>query len=283
MTTLQSAINVPYLFDVAIESWEAFIKTLDIRFIAQILNLTLIILLQNFDLYSTCHKIKVGTILEYLIVDNERHFYSQLPTIDMLPTSDAVPAFQNVNAVLGKYANNSGAPNTGLVNSLFLLCKEGLMHKNALVVMKSLNSLKVQLKYHGESIQRRPELESGRLTSEMMQTLLYVCHRFGGVAVEIQLLSCECIGLIGAVDPSQVYYNKKKEGFPIFLDPFQSPEDTVEFVCHFIEHHLTPAFCGAQSTIMQGHLSFAIQELLKVRQLRLIPTSFAGLHTKSYI
>jgi hypothetical protein len=49
-----------------------------------------------------------------------------------------------------------------------------------------------------------------------------------------------------------------------FLDTFQPFEDKFEFVCYFIEKHLTPAFRSTQSTLIQGHLSYAIQELLKV-------------------
>lgn len=73
---------------------------------------------------------------------------------------------------------------------------------------------------------------------------------------------------LGAVDPARLMINKIGEREAIFfLDIFQPFRDKLEFVCYFIEKHLTPAFRSTQSTLVQGHLSYAIQELLKVEYL----------------
>ena len=70
---------------------------------------------------------------------------------------------------------------------------------------------------------------------------------------------------LGAIDPARLANNTVEEREAVFfLDTFQPFEDKFEFVCFFIEKHLTPAFRSTQSTLIQGHLSYAIQELLKV-------------------
>ncbi|KAJ3367313.1 serine/threonine-protein kinase M1, partial [Kappamyces sp. JEL0680] len=79
----------------------------------------------------------------------------------------------------------------------------------------------------------------------------------------IALYCCDCLGIIGAVDPSrmEIAMDIKQEFGPEYA--MNSPEDVLLFSCALIEKHLVSAFKSTQDSKLQASISFTIQELLR--------------------
>jgi len=136
-------------------------------------------------------------------------------------------------------------------------------NENGAVVEQALFELSVFLQQeqsfiHTTAMDEQPDV----VVSELMRSLLDACVQFKDADCNISRLSAECLGMIGAVDPSKVDAPRASKQL-IVLQNFELADESLDFVTFFLEHRLVKAFLAATDTKAQGFLAYAMQELLK--------------------
>lgn len=100
-----------------------------------------------------------------------------------------------------------------------------------------------------------------KLITQLMRCLLDVTAKYHDTDNQIISLSVECLGIVGAVDPSRT--DAAKEVSDIILKHnFHDAEESVTFAIQFIESKLIRCFRAATDTKAQAYLAWAMQELL---------------------
>lgn len=87
---------------------------------------------------------------------------------------------------------------------------------------------------------------------------------------ELQRLTAECLGILGATDPTQVDAKIPEENRPI-LRNFNNNDENREFICELITKHLIPAFHSAGNEMVQQYIQYAIQ--MELQQAGFTPES----------
>jgi len=136
-------------------------------------------------------------------------------------------------------------------------------NENSAVVEQALFELSIFLQQeqsfiHTTAMGEQPDV----VVSELMRSLLDACVQFKDTDCSISRLSAECLGMIGAVDPSKVDAPRASKQL-IVLQNFGDVDDCLDFVTFLLEHRLVKAFLAATDTKAQGFLAYVMQELLK--------------------
>lgn len=150
---------------------------------------------------------------------------------------------------------------------------------NPLVIIQALQELKLFMV--GERIDFLERLASGDVFDEtigqIVSSLFNVANRDGDGYEQLRLLAFECIGIMGAVDPDR-FEVPTQDTIPVVLNNYNDETESIMFSTHLIVDLLVRAFRSTSDIKFQGHLAFAIQELLKVckftREL-VVPSSSA--------
>lgn len=99
----------------------------------------------------------------------------------------------------------------------------------------------------------------GPMVPVMMRTLLTAITKEGDDA--LCLSACECLGIIGALDPDR--FSDLADTPPMTIaNNFMDEEESTEFAIHLVRDVLVHAFRGTYDTKYQSHLAFSIQSLL---------------------
>jgi len=254
MAILQATLNISFLRNVSLDVWQAFVITLDTNNIIPLLSQIIIILLKDYTQYTSSQQQKIIDILTYLLVDNKDKFANVFEEISSFP---ALPEFQNIIEVV-----NSRKERINIEQKIKHLIKNAL-HESLIVSLEALKQLKITLIENQEYIQTivmNEKMED--YINLLMKTLLDICKKYNDINIEIQRLACECIGIIGAIDPERLKINNTNENH-VNITNFKNFDESVNFVCIFIEKQLVGAFRSASNTKTQGFVAYAIQELLK--------------------
>ena len=100
-----------------------------------------------------------------------------------------------------------------------------------------------------------------KLITQLMRCLLDVTAKYHDTDAQIISLAVECLGIVGAVDPSRT--DAAKEVSDIILKHnFHDAEESITFAIQFIESKLIRCFRAATDTKAQAYLAWAMQELL---------------------
>jgi len=237
-----------------LDVWQTFVMTLDTNSIIPLLSQIIIILLKDYSQYSSSQSKKIIEILTYLLVDNEDKFANAFEEISSFPD---LPEFQKIIEVV-----NSRKEKITVEQKIKHLIKNAL-HESLIVSLEALKQLKITLIENQEYIQSivmNEKMED--YINLLMKTLLDICRKYNGINITIQHLACECIGIIGAIDPERLKINNTNENH-VNITNFKNFDESVNFVCIFIEKQLVGAFRSASNTKSQGFVAYAIQELLK--------------------
>lgn len=274
MATLQTALGIPALRSTCLYSWEALVRAVSLDNLGPILNQVVVVLLKSDVKYTEEDIARLKIIIDYMIVENEMSLSSYFSAV---PSLSEYAYLARASQVIQKYHKDMS-----LEKNLEICLYSGIRHDNAMVTHQSLLKLRRLLEENEDHIYSYFKAEElNHLAVPLIQVLFETIKRYNGSRSDIQVLCCECIGIIGAIDPARVLTSKPIESnSEALLDNFQNEEDTIQFVCSFIEKRLTPVFRSTQSTITQGHLSFAIQELLK--ECGFTAEVVLGAHTSAY-
>ena len=119
-----------------------------------------------------------------------------------------------------------------------------------------------------------------KLITQLIRCLLDVTAKYHDTDTQIIALAVECLGIVGAVDPSRTDAAKQTEDI-ILQHNFQDAEESIAFAMALIEHRLVGCFRAATDTKAQAYLAWAMQELLVFCGLtsQLLDTTNKGLGT----
>ncbi|KAI8612937.1 hypothetical protein BC830DRAFT_1134506 [Chytriomyces sp. MP71] len=252
MTTLQTAFNIPVTQTSSLSAWDTFVKALEPHHVGPILNQTAAILLSKWNEKSEYQQQKIANILQSMVLDNISHISLYLPALCKIPVH---PLFESLQMAILPHK-----PSDALKELQFVL--KAVSHENSTIVQVALNELRQLLKREQNLLLKEILSESTSSISHTISCLLKTLNKYNGTSLEIQLACCECLGILGGVDPARVNVPISSSAV-VNLDSFDSKDASVAFVCHLIEIELAPAFRSASTTQSQSHLAFCIQELLR--------------------
>ncbi|KAJ3103331.1 hypothetical protein HDU97_010236 [Phlyctochytrium planicorne] len=255
VTTLQTMLEKPTLREPSLRAWFTLIKTLGVSNIGPILSQVTAVLLKQYPEYSANERSILLDICSFLFIQNGKSLQIYFYTLCPFPELEE---FEAIRQSLDRLRSS-----LSVVDRLKAILK-GVSNENPDVTEGSLKELKLVLLRHETFLQSKILAEAlSQPIIEMISCLLETCRRYNGSRPDIQLSCCECLGIIGAADPARISLEFPTNKDPT-LDTFASFESTVKFACRLIEKQLAPAFKSAQSTKAQDHISFAIQEILRL-------------------
>ncbi|KAJ3030097.1 UNVERIFIED_CONTAM: serine/threonine-protein kinase M1 [Siphonaria sp. JEL0065] len=253
MTTLQTALDIESIRNVALDGWEVFVDILGPQGVAPILNQIVGILMKGWKDCSESEAKHIVKIIESIVVRHADILKSRFNELCEFPRR---PEFAAINAAVDPHRN------LDIIGRLKRLLKAA-SHDNSVVVESALFELKQLLKkeqafLHAEILSESVNDAIGETLSVLLETL----KKYNGTRVDLQIVVCECLGALGAPDPSRIQV-VISNSVDVSLETLDSKEQTDAFAVKFIEKLLAPAFRSATNPQSQAHLAFAIQELLQ--------------------
>ncbi|TDL29365.1 hypothetical protein BD410DRAFT_710460 [Rickenella mellea] len=255
MATLQTAISIAYLSDVAIECWRTFLTTLDVRDLGPHVGPTSAAFVDAWPQLSPRGREVSKATMEYIVLETAS---------ELGPHLDEIVDLSNITELASCTSRMQIMRHDVSTTQKLTTILERTHSDNVTVVSQSLQELKAFTRGQPENFIR--DLASGDvfdpLVGQLMKTLLSVACRDGEGTEYLRLLAFECIGALGAVDPDRFdipYHDKRM----VVRSNFTDEEESIEFALHLIKDNLVHTFRSTSDTKFQSHLAYAIQELLK--------------------
>lgn len=87
-------------------------------------------------------------------------------------------------------------------------------------------------------------------------------YQFHDSKTDIPYLCSQCLGIIGAADPSKIEITAENRSV-IVTHNFNDAKESISFVAYFLENYLVKAFRASTDPNAQVYLAYGIQEYLK--------------------
>lgn len=111
---------------------------------------------------------------------------------------------------------------------------------------------------HESAVSQQPHA----LIAKLSRALLDAIVRFKESHSKILLLSGECLGIIGCIDPNRVDSTRERRDI-MMLSNFEKADEVISFVAYLLETVIAKAFHSASTGKSQTYLAYVMQELLK--------------------
>ena len=252
MASLQSTLGISELREETLRTWGLFVKTLRYADIGPFIGRTTAAFIANWDSFSASERKMARETVEE-IADNASHLSAYL---DEIVDLHKIPELRVSAAKLIDYRKSWTVHDQ--LNKLL----ERSASQNVAVAMTSIYELKQVL------LSRRGDIKPlfrgdtfHPLAGTIIRTLLAAATRDGDCD-ELRELAYEALGIVGALDPDRLVSLSEPPSMTI-MSNFADAEESADFAIHLIRDLLVDAFRATNDTKLQGHLAFAIQELLK--------------------
>jgi len=251
---LQSALAQKELQTSAFSAWATILHNLEDDDVETMLESTFSTIIQRWDTFDETARNCVETTLQYLLDQRGRLLRNMLVN---LPSLAQFPQLSQIEQQLSKMRTPTDISNT------FQIFSRRVSHENSGVVAQALVELKAYLQLHQSFLQASAVSEQPDIVvSLLVRAILDTCVKFNGSRPDIALVSAECIGLIGCLDPNRVESVRKQREM-VMVSNFYDSGETLDFVLFVLEECLVPAFLSATDTVLQGFLAFVMQDLLE--------------------
>jgi serine/threonine-protein kinase ATR len=172
-----------------------------------------------------------------------------------LPSLSSIPELQSIASALDEWREK--APQR-LLQELIRRCS----HEIAVICHRGLIELREYLEKN-EIFVHSLILGEDREKSvtSLIRCLLDVTCKYHDSDPEVVMVSIECLGIVGAIDPSKADVTRDSVDF-ILQHNFHDAEESVTFAMTLIENKLVGCFRSATDTKAQAYLAWAMQELL---------------------
>lgn len=256
MGILQHSLSHVELRSASISAWAVFIECLPIDALKPVYFQIFAILIDADSICDDNHRNTMVQMIQSHLTTRAVAFGSYIPRLPMLPDHPAWSCIKQTVKELWSPSRNTWQHIDDLLGYISL--------ENMPIVRVGLQEIRSVLKAHELQIQDAfLEEYFNPSLNRLYEALFSVCYKFGTLQEEIGLLCCECLGCLGALDPARIsisFHNNIQ--FDSKCD-LTSEHDMLLFSANLIEHHLAPAFLSASGQ-RQGHLAFAIQEILRI-------------------
>ena len=222
--------------------------------IEPLIDQTLSIVIRHWDDFTEDTRKQACELVEYIM---QRHHELVHDIFNTMPSLASIPIFSKYEAKLNSLKEKMD------VRSHFLAFVRRCQSETATVVEQALRELVPYLAQNEEFIHRSVLSEiPDPVVAQLTRSLLDCCVKFNTSSDVITLLSAECLGLIGCLDPNRVDTVKEKKDM-LVLSNFDSMEETFDFILFFLQYVLVETFLSASNTRAQGFLAYAMQNLLR--------------------
>lgn len=257
---LQSALETDLLQNAALEAWKVMIEHLDGRNLCRVIDLTFSVIMQKWKSLTSpaqeTGKVIVRKIVfEKLDIQENAELYRTFPALTSREEfgSDIVEASKKI------YHQPDLSPFLQ-INTFITRCHS----ENIYVVRQCLQELKRFLKDEqklvAEGWNAARHMDK---VARLMYTLLNVPSRFHNSDHDISVLSVECIGLIGALDPHRTDSKCEDDQRLVLVHNFEQAQESKDFVFVLLERFLVKAFISSTDPDSQMYMAYGIQEFLK--------------------
>lgn len=255
---LRSALEIEELCDHAFSAWKTLISSLSEEDIEPLVDQTFAIMIRYWGRLTDESKGHAYQLVDHILTN---HSNLVRDTFNTMPSLASIPEMAPFEAKIIDLRAEMD------VRSQFLALIRRCQSENSTVVEQVLNELLPFLSaneefLHVSALSEQPDPVIALLT----RALLDCCVKFNTNSDCITLLSAQCLGIVGCLDPNRVETIKEKKDI-LVLSNFDRMEETVEFVLFFLQHVLVEAFLSASNTRAQGFLAYAMQGLLKICHL----------------
>lgn len=215
---------------------------------------TFSIIIQHWQTFDQATQIRAEGTLQYLYKSRGRLLRNMIVS---LPSLSVFPKLADVERKIGSLRTP-----TDVGNGFQIFCRR-LAHEDPGVVAQSLVELKAYLQVNqsflqASAVSEQPDVVVGQLVRSVLDT----CVKYNEWQNEIAVLSAECLGLIGCLDPNRVESVKERREM-VVVSNFHDQKESTEFVLHILEEAIVPAFLSAKDPSLQGFLAYVMQELLE--------------------
>ncbi|KAJ5090417.1 hypothetical protein N7532_009101 [Penicillium argentinense] len=260
---LRSALEIEELCDNAFSAWKTLVRSLSEEDIEPLIDQTLAIVIRYWAILTGESRQDAYQLIDHILTS---HPNLVRDTFNTMPSLASIPEMSPLEARINELRAQMD------VRSQFLALMRRCQSENATVVEQALRELfsflsKNEEFLHVSVLSEQPDTVIAQLT----RALLDCCVKFNSSSDSITLLSSQCLGLVGCLDPNRVETIKEKKDI-LVLSNFDRMEETMEFVLFFLQHVLVDAFLSASNTRAQGFLAYAMQGLLKFCQLNVAVT-----------
>lgn len=255
---LRSALEIEELCDHAFSAWKTLILSLSDDDIEPLIDQTWAIVIRYWGRLTDDSRRQANQLIDHILTNQPNLVRDTFNTMPSLASIPELAAFETKISELRAEMD---------VRSRFLALIRRCQSENSTVVEQALKELMPFLSeneefLHVSVLSEQPDPVVAQLT----RALLDCCVKFNTNSDSITLLSSQCLGLVGCLDPNRVETIKEKKDI-LVLSNFDRMEETVEFILFFLQHVLVEAFLSASNTRAQGFLAYAMQGLLKICNL----------------
>lgn len=255
---LRSALEIGELCDHAFSAWQTLIRSLSEEDIEPLIDQTWAIVIRYWDNLTTNSRKQASQLIDHILTNQPNLVRDTFNTMPSLASIPELAEFETKISVLRAELD---------VRSKFLALIRRCQSENSTVIEQALKELLPFLSeneefLHVSVLSEQPD----PIIAQLTRALLDCCVKFSVTSDSITLLSSQCLGLIGCLDPNRVETIKEKKDI-LVLSNFDRMEETVEFILFFLQNVLVEAFLSASNTRAQGFLAYAMQGLLKICNL----------------
>jgi len=257
MATFQTMLSIPDLAEVTLDSWHTFLSTLAPNDIGPHVGPTSASFVSVWPHLSPRGRETAKRSLDYIVFDVGERIGKYLDDVVDLST---IPELCRTHERL-KALRSGWSPKERLQRLL-----ERSSSDNITVAVQSLRELKAFMQMEHKCFIR--DLSSGDIFDPLIGQIIAAlfaaaCRDGDGDATEaLRLLSFECIGVLGAVDPDRCEIGFSDSRM-VVLHNFTDEGESVLFALHLIRDLLVGAFRSTSDIKHQSHLAYSIQELLR--------------------
>jgi serine/threonine-protein kinase ATR len=255
---LRSALSIEELSDHAFSAWSVLVSSLHEEELEPLIDQTFSIVIRYWDAFNDQSKKTAQELVGYILRSHNELMHTNFSTI---PSLASIPALSALESEISKMKGKMD------VRSQLSAFGRRCQSENAAVVEQALRELLPCLSRHEEFLHESVLSEQpDPVVAQLTRSLLDCCVKFHAGCDSITLLSAQCLGLVGCLDPNRVDPVKDKKDI-LVLSNFDRMEETFDFVLFFLQHVLVQAFLSASNTRAQGFLAYAMQNLLRLCNL----------------
>ncbi|KAG5518296.1 hypothetical protein PMAC_003092 [Pneumocystis sp. 'macacae'] len=251
---LQSALLDPSLRKASLCSWSTLVNNLNDFDLFGILGQTFSLFLRYWYECSSVERQLIRDLFLSLISDRRNVIEESIANI---PCLNAISQLDDIEKELSKFRKPiSFSDHLKNISQRCADDSEIVCYQALLELRKCL--YKNQSSLYSLIVKERTE----QVIEYIIRTLLDLCQKYREINKDIVIVSAECLGAIGAVDPLRVDAEKKNQELVVLYN-FENVDENITFVSSFIQEQLVGAFRSATDTRVQGFLAYVMQELLK--------------------
>lgn len=255
MATLQTTVTSPTLSITALQTWHNFLTNLSMKDLGPHVGPTTAALVNIWPALNEDGKSFAKLCIKYILNDAFEELGDYV---------DDIADFSRILELSKSCKRIQALRESRTLKDRLNRVLDRLSSDNDTVVLQALEELrKCMLTSHADYIKG---LASGDVfdpaVGDIMQALLSVACRDGDSIEELRLLSFECIGILGAIDPDRFDMTFQDDSM-VVLSNFTEENESMQFALHLVQNTLVGAFRSTSDIKYQTHLAFAIQELMK--------------------